>query len=189
MKLPLLLLLGVGLCGAANCARADAPATGGPVYLLQAGDLLLLDVWKEKELQSEVLVRPDGGISFPLAGDLQAAGRSVEDLRADLETRLKHYIPDALVTVGIKAVNGNRVYVIGKVNHPGDYMMVRPTDVTQAIALAGGTTPFADTDGIKVLRRDASRQTVYLYRYTDIEHGRRLEQNIVLQGGDTVVVP
>lgn len=183
-----LLLLSFGLCVAASVSSAATPDAGVP-YLLQAGDLLLLDVWKEKELQSEVLVRPDGGISFPLAGDLQAAGRTVEDLRTDLESRLKHYIPDALVTVGIKTVSGNRVYVIGKVNHPGDYMMVRSTDVTQAIALAGGTTPFADTDGIKVLRRDNGRQQVYSYHYTDIEHGKHLEQNIVLQGGDTVVVP
>jgi polysaccharide export outer membrane protein len=177
------------LCVASIGARAETPVDAGPVYLLQAGDVLLLDVWKEKELQAEVLIRPDGGISFPLAGDVPAAGRSVEDLRADLETRLKHYIPDAVVTVGIKTVTGNRVYVIGKVNHPGDYMMVRETDVTQAIALAGGTTPFADTDGIKVLRRDNGRQSVFSYHYTDIEQGRRLEQNIVLRGGDTVVVP
>ena len=131
----------------------------------------------------------DGGITFPLAGDLVAAGRSVEDLRGDLAARLNHYIPDAVVTVGVKAVAGNRVYVIGKVNRAGDYMLVRPTDVMQALSLAGGMTPFADSNSIKVLRRDNGKERAFEFRYGDVEQGRRLEQNILLQGGDTVVVP
>jgi polysaccharide export outer membrane protein len=188
MKPAILILfqLAVLLCG--NALAADsAPAQSA--YLLQPGDILTLDVWKEKELQQEILIRPDGGISFPLAGDLAAAGRSVEDLRVDLETRIKHFIPDAVVTVGVKTTTGNRVYVIGKVNHPGDFMLVRPTDVMQALSMAGGTTPFADTDAIKVLRRGTGEQQVFEFRYTDVERGRRLKQNILLQGGDTVVVP
>jgi len=171
----------------ARAAEPDGVAAGA--YRLQPGDVLMVDVWKEKELQQEVLIRPDGGITFPLAGDLMAAQRPVEALRVELESRLKHYIPDAVVTVGVKTVSGNRVYVIGKVNRPGDYMLVRPTDVMQALSLAGGATPFADVNGIRVLRREGGVERAIEFHYADVERGRRLEQNILLSGGDTVVVP
>jgi len=146
-------------------------------------------VWKETDLQSEVLVRPDGGISFALAGDMQAAGLTTDELRARLETRVRRLIPDAVVTVQVKQASGNRVFVIGKVNHPGDFALIRPIDVMQALSLAGGTTPFADTDAIRVLHRDGSRQTSLRFRYSDVARGRHLEQNVLLQSGDTVVVP
>jgi polysaccharide biosynthesis/export protein len=98
-------------------------------------------------------------------------------------------VPDAVVTVQVKAASGNRVFVIGKVNRPGDFALIRPIDVMQALSLAGGATPFADTNGIRVLHRDGSRQTAIRFRYSDVARGRHLEQNIVLQSGDTVVVP
>jgi polysaccharide export outer membrane protein len=167
----------------------EAQAVAGAAYRLQPGDQLLVNAWKEQELQSEVLVRPDGGISFPLAGDVAAAGRSVEELRADLEARLGKFIPDVVVTVSVKAVSGNRIYVLGKVNRPGDYVMARPTDVMQSLSLAGGTTPFAEVDSIRVLRRESGKLRAIEFHYTDVERGRRLEQNVMLQGGDTVVVP
>jgi polysaccharide export outer membrane protein len=182
-------------CAAACCAlaslalQAAESAPPATAYRLQAGDQLTVSVWKEAELQSDVLVRPDGGISFALAGDLPAAGRSVDELRADLEARLAKYIPDVVVTVATKLVTGNRIYVIGKVNKPGDFMLGRPTDVMQALSLAGGTTPFAEVDAIRVLRRDAGKLRSIEFHYTDVERGRRLEQNVVLQAGDTVVVP
>jgi polysaccharide export outer membrane protein len=186
-KCAVLLLAELALLGAAPVWATEPEPSAA--YRLQPGDVLFVDVWKEKELQQEVLVRPDGGFTFPLAGDVVAAQRSVEDLRTELETRLRHYIPDAVVTVGVKTVSGNRVYVIGKVTRPGDYMLVRPTDVLQALSLAGGMTPFADVNSIRVLRREHSTQTAFEFRYSDVEHGRHLEQNILLQGGDTVVVP
>jgi polysaccharide export outer membrane protein len=158
-------------------------------YKLQPGDILQVVVWKETDLQSEVLIRPDGGISFALAGDIQAAGRTTDELRAELEARVRKLIPDAVVTVQVKLAAGNRVYVIGKVNHPGDFALIRPIDVLQALSLAGGATPFANTDGIRVLHRDGSRETSLRFRYSDVARGRHLEQNILLQSGDTVVVP
>jgi polysaccharide export outer membrane protein len=158
-------------------------------YKLQPGDILMVVVWKETDLQSEVLVRPDGGISFALAGDMQAAGLTTDELRARLETRVRKLIPDAVVTVQVKQASGNRVFVIGKVNHPGDFALIRPIDVLQALSLAGGTTPFADTDAIRVLHREGSRQTSLRFRYSDVARGRHLEQNVLLQSGDTVVVP
>jgi polysaccharide export outer membrane protein len=173
-------------------AGAAHPATAADVpsgYRLQPGDLLEVVVWKETDLQSEVLIRPDGGISFPLAGDLQAAGLTTPELRTALEARVRKLIPEAVVTVAVKAPNGNRVFVIGKVNHPGDFPLLRPTDVLQALSLAGGSTPFANTNKIRILHRDGARQTSSSFRYSDVARGRHLDQNILLQSGDTVIVP
>jgi polysaccharide export outer membrane protein len=213
----LLLWLSLPLLLMSICARADEPTPPGgwakpaasaptvtrspptglstrdsdaPTYPLQAGDVLTVSVWKEQELQSDVLIRPDGGISFPLAGDLRAAGRSVDDVRADLETRLIKFIPEVVVTVSVKSVLGNRIYVIGKVMRPGDFALGRPTDVMQALSLAGGATPFADLNAIKILRRgDQGKILAIPFRYNDVQRGHHLEQNILLAGGDTVVVP
>jgi polysaccharide biosynthesis/export protein len=173
-----------------------APATATPEaadpsgYQLQPGDMLTVTVWKETDLQGDVLIRPDGGLSFALAGELHAAGHTVAELTAMLAERIRKFVPDAVVTVAVKAASGNRVYVIGKVTHAGDFALTRPIDVMQALSLAGGATPFADTNSIRILRRDTSnRQTSIAFRYSDVEHGRNLDQNILLQSGDTVVVP
>ncbi|MGO9988374.1 MAG: polysaccharide biosynthesis/export family protein [Steroidobacteraceae bacterium] len=177
-----IILLAAGLAHGAAADIADG-------YKLQPGDVLTVVVWKETDLQSEVLIRPDGGISFALAGDLQAAGLTTSELTTALEVRVRKLIPDAVVTVSVKAPNGNRVFVIGKVNRPGDFPLLRPTDVMQALSLAGGMTPFADTNKIRVLRRVGAHQTSYRFRYSDVVHGRHLDQNILLQSGDTVIVP
>jgi polysaccharide export outer membrane protein len=158
-------------------------------YKLQPGDVLTVSVWKEAELSSDLLVRPDGGISMPLAGDMAVAGQTVKDVRATITQRLREYIPDPAVTVTVKQTLGNQIFVIGKVNHPGPYPIIRPVDVIQALSLAGGTTPFASLNDIQVLRRNGEQQTVIPFRYTDIVHGRNLQQNILLQSGDTVMVP
>jgi polysaccharide export outer membrane protein len=165
---------------------ADAVPDG---YKLQPGDLLQVVVWKETDLQSEVLIRPDGGISFALAGDMQAAGLTTDQLRAELETRVRKLVPGGVVTVSVKAPNGNRVFVIGKVNRPGDFPLLRPIDVMQAISMAGGVTPFASTNSIRVLHRDGVHLNSVRFRYDDVTKGRHLEQNILLQSGDTVIVP
>lgn len=160
-----------------------------PPYQIQSGDVLQVSVWKEPDLQAELIVRPDGGVSFPLAGDLPAAGGTVEDLRRALDERLRKFIPDPVVTVAVKAIAGNRIYVAGKVNRPGDFLLSRPLDVMQALALAGGATPYADVDDIRILRRDGARLIALRFRYSDVAQGKALEQNILLQSGDTVVVP
>jgi polysaccharide export outer membrane protein len=183
MRVPSFLLL--AFCSLAWAA--DPAATNG--YKLQPGDILQVSVWKETDLQAETLIRPDGGLSFPLAGELQAAGHTVAELTAMLEARVRKFVPDAVVTVAVKSAAGNRVYVIGKVARPGDFPLNRPIDVMQALSLAGGATPFADTSDIRVLRRDGEHQSSIEFRYGDVERGRKLEQNILLQSGDTVVVP
>ena len=178
------------------CLAAALAWPGGPdphaaeaPYLIQPGDVLIVSVWKETDLQSDVLVRPDGGMSLALAGEFEAAGHSIEELRAAIAQKLDKYVPNAVVTVALKQIGGNRIYVIGKVNRPGEYSFTKAIDVMQALSLAGGTTSFAALNDIQVLRRESGKQQAIAFRYGDVEGGRRLEQNILLHSGDTVVVP
>jgi len=158
-------------------------------YSIQPGDLLEISVWREEYLEKEVVVQPDGKISFPLVGILNAAGTTVEDVQAQVTERLTQYIPDPVVTVSIKEIRGNRVYVLGQVNNPGQFIMNPTVDVVQALALAGGTTPFAELNDIKILRREGNSQTLIEFRYADMARGRNLEQNIILRSGDVIIVP
>lgn len=158
-------------------------------YTVHPGDVLQISVWREEDLQREVLVRPDGGFSFPLAGDIQARGKSVVALQEELASRIERYIPDPVVTVSLGAIQGNKMYVVGKVNRPGEFVMTGDVDVMQALAIAGGTTPFAALKDIQILRRVDGEQRAIPFRYPEVERGENLEQNIVLESGDIVVVP
>jgi polysaccharide export outer membrane protein len=180
------LALLLALCAHVGSSRADEPEP----YRIQPGDVLMVSVWKEQDLMSEVLVRPDGGLSFPLVGDVRASGRTVDELRTLVDERLSKFIPDPSVTIAVKQIGGNRIYVLGKVNRPGEFAFSQPIDVMQALSLAGGATSFAGLDDIQILRRDqGGKQTARRFRYSDVERGRGLEQNILLKSGDTVVVP
>jgi polysaccharide biosynthesis/export protein len=176
------------LCALTAKANDTSPATR-QAYRLQPGDIVTVSVWKEEDLQREVLVRPDGALSFPLAGEINVDGRTVEELRVDLVDRLKRYVPEPVVTVAVKAIGGNRVYVIGKVARPGEFPFSSTLDVMQALSLAGGATPFAQINDIVILRRDNAGQRALPFRYGDVERGKNLKQNFELQSGDTVVVP
>ena len=158
-------------------------------YKLHAGDSITVSVWKELELQRKVIIRPDGRFSFPLAGEVQAAGRNVDEVRLDIENQLKKLIPEAVVTVIVEDVAGNRVYVIGQVNKPGMYIMNPQLDVLQALSLAGGGTPFAKLDSIKILRGTGASQKSLPFRYDQVVEGKSLQQNIPLESGDVVLVP
>ena len=173
-----------------SAAVAKPPAGISPQYRLQPGDVITINVWKEKDLESDALVRPDGGLSFPLVGDVMAAGHTIEEVRVTLVQRLRPYIPDPVVTVAIKSIGGNRVYVIGKVQRPGEFPFNQPLDVMQALSLAGGATPFASLNDIVILRRqNGGAEHVLHFHYGDVARGKRLEQNVILESGDTVVVP
>lgn len=167
----------------------EANATPVDSYQIQPGDVLLISVWKEDDLTQEVIVRPDGQISYPLVGEANAAGNSVEALRKSIAESLKKYIPDPVVTVSVRQLSGNTVYVIGKVNRPGVFPIVRNVDVMQALSLAGGTSTYASLNNIKILRRENGKLRAIPFEYGDVEKGKNLEQNIVLQAGDVVVVP
>lgn len=160
-----------------------------PGYRLGAEDVLLVSVWKDEQLTREVVVRPDGMFSFPLVGDIQAENQTVEDIRGELVKRLTKYMPNPNVSVAVTKVASYKVYVVGRVNKPGEYVIGHYTDVLQALSLAGGLTPFAGENDIKVMRRVRGGQQAIPFRYGDIRKGRDLEQNILLQRGDVVMVP
>lgn len=191
------ILVSLALCGAlAPSARAAPPppparaALPDAGYTVKPGDILAVSVWKEPDLQGPVLVRPDGAFSFPLAGQMDARGKTVQELQQMVTERLKKFISDPVVTVSIQEIKGNKVYVIGQVNKPGDFIVNPRVDVMQALSMAGGTTPFAALGDIMILRRtDGGQQQALPFRYTDVIRGRNLEQNITLQAGDVVVVP
>jgi len=172
-----------------HSALAQGSAQQSTAYLVKPGDTLVISVWKEEDLLHEVIVRPDGGFSFPLAGDVTAAGRTVEMIRIELTSKLTRYIPDLVATVMVTAFDGNNIYVIGQVTNPGAFVMNPRVDVMQALSLAGGTTPFAELNDIKILRRKGAVQSVLQFRFNDVARGRNLEQNILLESGDVVVVP
>lgn len=182
---PMFLLL-AGVVLQAPAARAQAEAGD---YKLHAGDKIQVLVWKEVDLQRTVIVRPDGKFSFPLAGEVQAAGRSADAIRVDIEGRLKKYIPEPLVTVSVEDVAGNRIFVIGQANKPGMFVMNRQLTVLQALALAGGTTPFAKLDGIIIVRGSGPSQSSIPFRYSQVSEGKSLGQNVLLESGDVIVVP
>ncbi len=180
---------------AAPLAAATPPAApvnaGAPTeaYTVKPGDVLSIAVWKEPDLQGPVLVRPDGSFSFPLAGQVDARGKTVAELQQTVTERLKKFISDPVVTVSISEVKGNKVYVLGQVNKPGEFIVNPRVDVMQALSMAGGTTAFAALGDIVILRRTESGQQSLPFHYADVARGRNLQQNIMLQAGDVVVVP
>lgn len=172
-------------------AQIGSTQNVGGDYQIGPEDVLEISVWKEKDLQlKEVLVRPDGWITFPLVGNMKAEGRTAQEIHDEITERLRKYIPDPVVTVSVKKVAGYKIYIIGKVNKPGQYVIGRYVDVLQALTLAGGLTPFADEDNIRILRKgENDKERVMHFNYGDVKNGRRLAQNIMLKSGDTIVVP
>jgi polysaccharide biosynthesis/export protein len=173
-----------------SCVIGSAAQAADLPYQVQPGDVLSIAVWKEPDLQGPaVLVRPDGSISFPLVGQLDARGKSVNDLQQAITERLRKFISDPVVTVSITDIKGNKVYVLGQVTKPGEFIVNPRVDVMQALSMAGGTTPFASLNNIIILRRAGGNQTALPFHYSDVAKGKDLQQNIELQSGDIVVVP
>jgi polysaccharide biosynthesis/export protein len=158
-------------------------------YTVQPGDILKVSVWKEPELQDPILIRPDGGFSFPLVGEVDGRGKTVAQLQVIMTQRLSKYISDPVVSVSVTEIHGNKVYVIGQVAKPGEFIVNPRVDVMQALSMAGGMTAFASLSNIIILRRSGATQTALRFDYTDVAKGRKLDDNIQLQSGDVVVVP
>ena len=184
-----ILFLWVTMFSSSFAETFNGASTNPDDYKIGPEDVLFISVWKEEELQREVLVRPDGGISFPLAGDVVVAGKTPAEVEQEITTRVQQYIPEAVVTVSVQTVSGYTIFVNGKVKQPGKFVVGRYMDVVQAITLAGGLDTFADEDKIKVIRRQNGRQVVHPFNYTQVKKGKNLEQNIILQSGDVIVVP
>ena len=158
-------------------------------YIVSPGDLLEVSVWKEEALTKLVTVLPDGKISFPLIGEVTAAGKTVTQIKNELTERLKPFVPVPVVSVDVKQVNSVLIYVIGKVNNPGRFVHNTQVTVLQALATAGGLNPFAKRNKIKIVRREGEKTLTFSFRYDDVAAGMHMEQNIWLQKGDVVVVP
>lgn len=158
-------------------------------YLIGPGDVLDISVWKDEALTRSCAVRPDGAISFPLIGDVQATGKTAAQLKAEIEGKLDRFVPGCTLSLEVKQVNSLIIYVIGKVNSPGRFIMNTNVNVLQAIATAAGLNPFAKRNKIKIFRHGKEETTIFPFEYDEVIEGKRLEQNIRLLRGDVVVIP
>ena len=166
-------------------AGADIP----PGYLIGPDDVLTVVFWQQEGHGGDVIVRPDGKITLPLINDIQAAGLTPDQLRQAIVNASTRFVRDPNVTVIVKQTNSRRVYVTGRVHKPGTYVITTPVTVLQMLALAGGIADFAKKDRIVVMRTDAGRTVSYKFYYNDVIEGKTLDQNILLEPGDTVIVP
>lgn len=164
---------------------ADKP----DIYQLRQGDTVLISVWREDSLQKEVVVLPDGSITFPLIGRVEVAGLGTPEIERRITAKLKEFLPEPVVTVVISKIDGNRAYVMGKVMHPGSLIISGPITVLQAISIVGGFEKFADEGGINVIRAKSDGQEIFPVHYKNIISGKDMSSNILLKAGDTIVVP
>jgi len=169
-----------------HLAGALPDHAGAPSYVLGPEDVIEVFVWKSPELSTTATVRPDGRISLPLAGELQAAGKSPEELRDGITKSLRRYIETPFVTVMVKAVNSPQISVLGQVRRPGRYRLAQRATIFDAIALGGGLSEFADPKDVVVLR--SSTSGVERIR-VNVKELLRNGQPPVLEPGDTVYVP
>lgn len=173
-------------------AKPPAPPAGitpPPGYVIGADDVLLVLYWREKEMSVETSVRPDGMITLPLLNEVQAAGLTPEQLRLAVEKAAAEFVEEPAVTIVIKQINSRRVFVTGNVMKAGVYPLTTAMTVLQAIAAAGGLNEYADEKGISVIRQEGRETKRHRFNYRDVRRGRKLEQNIELKPGDTIVVP
>jgi polysaccharide biosynthesis/export protein len=168
-------------------AARSADSTG---YVIQPNDILEIFVWKEPDLSRKVLVRPDGRISFPLVQDLKASGMTPTELKDKVQGELAQFIQSPNVTVIVDTIQHYKIFVVGKVQNPGSFIIEKPISVLQALTLAGGFQQFANESGVTIIRSgEGNRHLVFDFNYKDVVRGRGSNQNIRLQSGDVVVVP
>jgi polysaccharide export outer membrane protein len=180
---------------------APAPPTAKPPVAVPAGavvpadyvigpeDILTIVFWREKDLSSDVIVRPDGRISLPVLQDVSAAGLTPEQLRDSLTKTAERFVEDPNVTVVVKEIRSRRVFITGMVARPGPYNITSPMTVVQLIAFAGGVLEYADAKSIVIMRSESSKDVSYKFNYKEVSEGKNLKQNIQLKPGDTVIVP
>lgn len=158
-------------------------------YHIGPGDVIEISVWKDPDLSRNLVVPPDGIISFPLIGSINVTQLTVSELRKIVTQKLTEYIPDPTVTVMLIEVNTLKASVIGKVKNSGEFIINQETTVIQILAKAGGLTPFASDGNIIILRQKDNKIIKIPFDYGEVEKGKNLEQNIILQPGDVIVVP
>lgn len=175
--------------------RQDAAAPSVPEavvppddYVIGAEDVLIVQFWRDDQMSSDAVVRPDGKITLRLLNDVQAAGLTPDQLRVSLTAAATKYLEDPSVTVGVKQINSRKVTVLGEVAKQGPLPLNSPTTVLAAIGMAGGFSEYAKKDRILIIRTEGGKQVAHRFNYEEVSEGRRLEQNIFLKPGDTVMV-
>ncbi len=186
-KLMCLVMVLVAMAGLAEAAETAAWPSAD--YIIGPGDVLDISVWKDEALTKLVTVLPDGRISFPLIGEVTAGGKTLAQLSRELKGKLSRYVPDLDLSVIVYQVNSMMVYVVGRVNNPGRFVMNSNVNVLQALAMAGGLNPFAKRSKIKIFRNQGSQTKIFDFDFDDVSKGEMLEQNIMLKRGDVIVVP
>ena len=169
----------------AESSRAITP----PGYVIGPEDVLTILFWRDKDMSGDVVVRPDGKISTPLLNDVQAAGLSPDELRVRINEEASRYIEDPNATVVVKQINSRKVFITGEVEKPGAYVLTGPMTVLQLIANAGGFKEYAKRGDVVIMRTESGRQIQLKFDYRAVVAGRKLQQNVELKPGDTVVVP
>jgi polysaccharide export outer membrane protein len=175
--------------GQRAASSSSVEAVPPPGYIIGPEDVLGIVFWREPEMNGDVTVRPDGKITLPLIGELRAEGLGPEALRDQIMQSAARYMADANVSVVVRQVNSRRVFITGRVTTPGTYTLAGARTVMQIIALAGGLNEYADAKNITVLRVTNGQSRSFKFNYRDVAKGKKLEQNILLQPGDTIVVP
>jgi polysaccharide export outer membrane protein len=158
-------------------------------YVIGPDDVLTVVFWRDKDMTSEVTVRPDGKITLPLLNDVQASGLTPDQLRAQLTESASKLFEDPTVVVVVKEINSRKVFVTGNVSKPGVYELSAPTTVLQMIATAGGLLEYAKAKDIRIMRTENGKPVSLKFNYKDVSQGKKLEQNILLKPGDTVIIP
>lgn len=182
-------IIAVAVVLAAGIVQAQDPASqAAGEYVIGVEDVLSISVWREPELASSVGVRPDGKITFPLVGDVQAEGRTPQQLTADITEALRTFIKEPVVTVIVDEINSFKVYVLGEVTTQGELLLRRKTRFLEALALAGGLTNFADKSKIILIRYEDGRDTRLRIDYQQVVKGDGSSSNFYLKPGDTIIV-
>jgi len=192
MRKKLIFLVFVAMVTTSWAAPPPAPQGQGS-YVVGPGDVLEISVWKEEALTKSAIVLPDGAIHFPLVGEIHAAGKTVNEIRDSIKEKIKTFVPDPVLSVEVKQVNSMIIFVLGRVNNPGKFVVNANTNVLQGIAMAGGLNPFAKRNDIKIIRqgggKGGEKTQYFIFRYDDVADGDRLEKNIWLERGDIILVP
>jgi polysaccharide export outer membrane protein len=158
-------------------------------YRIGPADVLNIYVWKEPELTRDVTVLPDGKITYPLVGEIHAQGLTVAELKKVLTEKLQSYVTAPEVTVVVTQPLSQRIYIIGKVGGAGPLALAPGMTVLQALSSAGGLAQWADEKNIRIIRREGDKEVQYRFNYKQYIAGKKIEQNIILKPGDTIVVP
>ncbi|MBP1750578.1 MAG: polysaccharide export protein [Deltaproteobacteria bacterium] len=179
---------------APGAQEEQPPKVAGPVtvqnnYIIGPGDVLDIALWRDDALVRQVTVLTDGNISFPLIGEVMAAGKTITQLKQEISAKLTEFVPDPVLSIEVKQPNSMIVYVIGRVNNQNRFPVSGNVTVLQALSIAGGLTPFASGNKIKIMREEKGKTLILPFKYDEVLQGKNVEQNITLKRGDVIVVP